>query len=241
MKKALHIISDIGLVEIIKRRQNRRIIVKSGNHQVCLRVSVPYYVSFDEALGFVHKNIDTIRNKLINLKSHSIIPAVINEGFNYKNAFFSVKIERVLPLSPKKEVELCQNGREYIIRVDEKLDLQNEKMQEKLLFYFEKIIRKEAKQYLPDRLKQLSALHNIPFHSVKINNARTRWGSCSSNNQINLTLKLMLLPAHLIDYVLLHELAHVVHKNHSPKFWAFLSSLTDDILQKRNELKKYNL
>lgn len=241
MKRALHNISDIGLVEITKRRQNRRIIVKSGNRQVCLKISIPYYVSYDEAIGFVCKNLVPIRDKLIAHKHLSIMPSVINEDFFYENAFFSVKVERVSEISLKKEVAVCQKGSLYIIRVSEKLDMLEKIMQEKLLLLFEKIVRKEAKLYLPIRLKQLSALHNIPFHSVKINNACTRWGSCSSKNLINLTMKLMLVPADLIDYVLLHELAHVVHKNHSTKFWTFLSGLAEGILLKKKELKKYNL
>lgn len=241
MKRAIHNISDIGLVEITKRRQNRRIIVKSGNHQVCLKISIPYYVSYDEAIGFVYKNIEPIRNKLIVHRHRSIMPSVISDDFFYENVFFSVKLEKVSEVFLKKEISVCQKGSLYIIQVTEKTDMLDKNIQEKLRLLFEKIVRKEAKLYLPVRLKQLSVLHNIPFHSVKINNARTRWGSCSSKNQINLTLKLMLVPTDLIDYVLLHELAHVVHKNHSVKFWTFLSGLTDDILLKKKELKKYNL
>ena len=56
---------------------------------------------------------------------------------------------------------------------------------------------------------------------------KSRWGSCTSENSINLNSWLVLLPDHLIDYVILHELVHTIHKNHSPEFWNYLDRLAD--------------
>lgn len=87
-------------------------------------------------------------------------------------------------------------------------------------------LRRQAKLLLPGRLNALAKLYGLPFSRVSINSARTRWGSCSSRKSINLSLYLMLLPSHLIDYVLLHELCHTREMNHGPRFWALLDSLT---------------
>ena len=62
---------------------------------------------------------------------------------------------------------------------------------------------------------------------MKINASTGRWGSCSARGDINLSLHLMLLPLHLIDYVLLHELCHTREMNHGPRFWALLDRMTD--------------
>ncbi len=100
--------------------------------------------------------------------------------------------------------------------------------------------RTRARAYLPGRLEELATQHGLKYKKLSIRNTRTRWGSCSHENNINLCIHLMKLPDELIDYVILHELTHTIHKNHSPRFWAKLSELLGQnakTIDKR--LKKY--
>lgn len=103
-------------------------------------------------------------------------------------------------------------------------------------------LRKKAKAYLPDRLRILADIHGFSYTSVSINKSRTRWGSCSSKKSINLSLYLILVPAHLIDYVLLHELCHTIHMNHGSEFWSLMDKVCNGkTMQFRKELKKLHI
>lgn len=86
-------------------------------------------------------------------------------------------------------------------------------------------LRRAAKADLPARLERLATRAGLRYEGVTIRAARSKWGSCTSRNTISLSLYLMRLPEHLRDFVLLHELCHTVHHNHSPRFYALLDSL----------------
>lgn len=104
----------------------------------------------------------------------------------------------------------------------------------------EEALRRRAKAILPPRLQMLSTKHNLPYKSVRINSSSGRWGSCSAQGSINLSYYLVLLPSHLVDYVLLHELAHTREMNHGEGFWTLLDRLTDGKARAlREELKGY--
>ena len=72
------------------------------------------------------------------------------------------------------------------------------------------------------RLDQFSSQYNLPYRRAAFRCQKTRWGSCSGQNNISLNINIAFLPAHLQDYILLHELCHIRHKNHSQRFWAQL-------------------
>lgn len=92
--------------------------------------------------------------------------------------------------------------------------------------YDEEELKRKALAWLPRRLEELAGKHGFVYTRVKISRSRGRWGSCSSKASINLSLFLMLLPEHLIDYVLLHELCHTREMNHGPRFWKLMDEVT---------------
>jgi len=77
----------------------------------------------------------------------------------------------------------------------------------------------KARKKLTNRLKNLAIQHGFTYNRVTIRNQKTRWGSCSSKNNISLNMNLVLLPDELVDYVILHELVHTKIHNHSKRFW----------------------
>ena len=101
-------------------------------------------------------------------------------------------------------------------------------------------LRKEAKSYLPRRLSFLAKEHGFSFTRSKITHSSSRWGSCSSSGTISLNIGMMNLPFELIDYVIIHELCHTRHMNHSTKFWDEVAKFDSHYKMHRNELKKYS-
>lgn len=103
------------------------------------------------------------------------------------------------------------------------------------------VTKQETRRILKERLDKLAQEHHFKFNRIFIRNQKTRWGSCSSKNNLSLNVKLLKLPQELIDYVLLHELLHTRIKNHSQQFWRALDELTGDAKLLDKKLKKYRI
>jgi len=88
------------------------------------------------------------------------------------------------------------------------------------------ILLLEARDILPGRVKELATYHGLGYSGVKIRRMKTRWGSCTAKNNINLNSWLVMLPEHLADYVILHELVHTRYRDHSKRFWDALDRIT---------------
>lgn len=101
----------------------------------------------------------------------------------------------------------------------------------------ERWYRKQASIHLPARLNQLAANLGVYPTKVTIRGQKSRWGSCSSRGHISLNWKLMVLHPELVDYVLIHELCHLRHMNHSPRFWAMVESAMPDYQVCRRRLR----
>ena len=95
-----------------------------------------------------------------------------------------------------------------------------------------------SRQRLPSWLRQLSEECGLPYLRVGIRSQKTRWGSCGSSGNINLNRHLMFLPPHLVRYVMIHELCHTVHLNHSRRYWALVRRFVPDIEECESELRQ---
>ena len=97
-----------------------------------------------------------------------------------------------------------------------------------------------ARQQLLPRLAELAHTHGFRYVRASVRKSRTRWGSCSTRGTISLSVFLVLLPPHLQDYVMLHELCHTREMNHGPRFHSLLSSLVQGReAQLRRELRQH--
>lgn len=96
--------------------------------------------------------------------------------------------------------------------------------------------RRKAKAELPPRLAELAVRHGFSYNRVAIKHNATNWGSCSAKSNINLNLNIVRLPKVLQDYVLLHELCHLRHQDHSHAFHLLLEHvLTDNVIRLMDE------
>lgn len=98
----------------------------------------------------------------------------------------------------------------------------------------------EAKRVLPSRLYSLAEKYGLRYNRCSVRDIHSRWGSCSGDGNISLSIYLVLLPDELIDYVLLHELCHTLEMNHGERFWAALDKLCGcNAKELRGRLKKH--
>ncbi len=101
----------------------------------------------------------------------------------------------------------------------------------------EKLLRKKAKSILPNKTRYYAKIMGLKYGRITITSAKTRFGSCSSKGNISYSFRLMKYPEAAIDYVVVHELAHLVELNHSPRFWAIIASVFPDYKARKKLLK----
>lgn len=202
-------------------------------------MTLPVRASESDALKF----INSIRTKLINkqgklekgLEKRNIL---INEQTRLQTLTFVVETKS----ADRKNIFFSLKNQVLRIEYPHGTDCGDSKTQ---VFFWNGIshfLRKEAKRLLPDRTKYLAGVHGFKVTDVKIQSSKTRWGSCSRAKSINLSLYLMLLPSHLIDYVILHELCHTKEMNHGDKFWEWMDKVTAGKSKElRKELKNYHM
>ena len=135
------------------------------------------------------------------------------------------------------EIEKFVSGLEDWI--NKKLLLQKKRQEKNLNADMHKDeLLKQARLCLPPLVERYSALMGLRPASVKITSAKTRFGSCSGKNSICFSWRLMDYPEPAIDYVGVHELAHIAHKNHGPQFWALVERYLPDYRARRAMLRE---
>ena len=102
----------------------------------------------------------------------------------------------------------------------------------------ERIYRQRAKERLRGRAAYFAPIMGVSYGSLRLSSAKTRWGSCSGKGNLNFHWKLILMPPEVLDYVVVHELAHLKEMNHSPRFWAVVEAVLPDYKERRQWLKE---
>lgn len=196
-----------------------------------LHVTTPPYRSITALLEAIAPFRERLRNVCSEVK-----PKPFDLNFSIEAECFRLKLKT----SPLKNFTVSMRDETVVIACPAHADFTTDRVQTLVKNAVMRAMRKKAEEYLPPLVQYWSSLFDLPYNKVTISKARSRWGSCSSKRDISLSFYLMLLPAHLMDYVILHELAHTREMNHGPKFWELLNQLTDGkALALRKELRMH--
>ncbi len=188
---------------------------------------------------FVFKNIEWLKKKLNALAQRKDEQIIFAPGCDF--------ITRSLQLVfvPKDVAGIrarLEDDKIVIYFNSASVDFNDEQVQSFISGFILKCLKREAEKYLINRARVLSEKTGLKFKSIKVGTAGTRLGSCSSRNDIILSARLMLLPDELIDYIILHEFSHIVHKNHSEKFHGLLNTLVNGKSKELNsQLRKQSI
>jgi len=225
-------VNGLGPVVLRRDRRARRLSLRVRLEQP-LTITIPYFVTEKAALAFLEANREWALKKILAMKNVKP-PTFIIDG----KQPIQTRTHR-LALKPVSSSEIRVAIQPGIINVlypsDQKVS--HPRIQEAIKWGLTAAYRIEAKQYLPQRVSDLAERHGFRFNRLFIKNLKSRWGSCSAANNINLNLQLMRLPDELIDYVILHELTHTHVKNHGPLFWQELERILPDAKKRRQQLK----
>lgn len=220
---------SIKIHKIIRSRRRSVALEITPNAQLVVRM--PRYASVAEAKKFIWEKRDWIEKKLQEagerIKKHAPKKFVAGEEFYYLGDKY--KLNTISCRDEKFCVSTIQFNNGFYL---------SKKSLAKARKLFINWYKKQAKINIPKRVEWHANLHKLKYNQIKITSATRRWGSCTSRSNLNFTWRLILLPLKIVDYVVAHELAHLVHHNHSKKFWAQVEKMLPDYKERRKWLKK---
>jgi predicted metal-dependent hydrolase len=215
-----------NLVTIYKHKAARSLKLSiASNGQV--RVSIPSWAPYKAGIDFAKSRQSWIEAHLPQAEIISPNQAIGKAHHIQFEANSSDKITTRI-----KQTEI-------IISHPLEMEYSDPRVQDKAKMASIKALKKQAEALLPQRLEGLANRDDFKYKSVSVKQLRSRWGSCDQDKNIILNLYLMQLPWSLIDYVLLHELAHTKVLKHGPQFWAEMETHLSGSKDLRKELRSY--
>lgn len=217
---------DLGFVKVLRNARAKNVIARhrDGGFQL----TVPSSLSESR----IRKAFDQLKPRLLAVEAKPILK--FDSTTSFRTFSFELNIE-------------VNNVRNYYVSLKDgylnivcpaSTDFEANETQLSIRSAIENAMRHEAKRLFGAMLREQANLHGFNFTDLKINKSRSRWGSCSSRKSINLSYYCLLLPEHLIKFVMLHELCHTIEMNHGEKFWQLLDSVTNNRAQQlTKELK----
>jgi predicted metal-dependent hydrolase len=194
-----------------------------------LRASLPVYAP----TFLVRRLVKSSREELRQLLSQAQPSVEYSDGMQIGKSH-----TLIVRSSTSSSAEVHRRGQQVIVSLPTHLSLQDSKVIREVRGNIIAALRVEAKSYLPKRLSFLAKKSDFNYQKVRFSHASGRWGSCTSEGTISLNIALMKLPFELIDYVLIHELAHTRHMNHSSEFWQVVEAGDPHYKSHRTALKQ---
>lgn len=202
-----------------------------------VRVSVPASISFEKAKEATKQRIEWIKSHLSKMQKAEDLFTVFKLDTKFQTRTHHLQLR----VSENEILKSTVRNNLIDVSIPQSNAVEDAEVQNEIRRAIERAWRKEAKEYLPKRVSDLANIHKFEFNKVSVKNSKTRWGSCSFDNSINLSLHLMRLPDYLVDYVILHELVHTKIKNHSRDFWQLLDLVSGNAKKLDREVKEYRI
>ena len=218
-------VAGIGPFRVQKRKgtRNMRIrISQDGN----VTISIPYWLPFSSGVDFAKSHIQWIEK---HRKPKKLLTEMSRVGMYHQIQFIEGKTLRVTLDSDL-----------VIVSVPSNLSILDDNVQLAAIRGAKKALIDES-AYLSEKLQEIANKYGFSFKSVSHKFMKSKWGSCSSHKIITLNYRLLDLPERLQEYVMVHELAHTIHMNHSSKFWDIVTEKIPDFKQRRADLKHFDL
>ena len=208
-----------------KRRKTISLHIKEGGEIV---IYAPYHTPQREIERFLEERRSWIVEKMSE-KEKSIRATekafIAGEKFLYLGESYPLEIEE----SNNRKVPLKLSFGKFILDKDHVGGARD---------LFIKWYKKEAEENLTERVDYCSNRLRLFPKGIRITSAKYRWGSCSRENRLSFSWRIIMAPLSVIDYVLIHELVHIKEKNHSKSFWSFVESIIPDYKEHRLWLKE---
>jgi predicted metal-dependent hydrolase len=239
MKKTVTEASELGLelvrnpsVELIRRKRQKHLRIRIKED--CIQVSAPHRVRLADMRAFAREKEYWIRKQWNKTQAREQqyreqLAQRQNELLLF-GQWREIKLTRISDSgAPTALLRKKKERIEFVHSPGESLTSELKKA-----FY-----RKQAKRWLPDRVRKLAERHGFTLDRVYVRDQKTKWGSCSSKTNISLNWRLICCPHSVIDYLILHECCHLVHMNHSPAFWNLVATVYPDYKQAEQWLREH--
>ncbi|MDS1008728.1 M48 family metallopeptidase [Clostridium sporogenes] len=210
----------------LKTKKRKTISIKIGKEFV-IEVTAPLRTNEYTIEQLLKKEEKWIIKKIKKLKEVEDF-----HGYYYLGQLYYLEIKEVKSLYFKLEV----NNNKFIIYINS--DILKDNREVIIKDNLEKFYKKQAIDVLKERTDYYSNILKVAPKNIVIKNQKTLWGSCSSKGNINYNYKIVMAPLEILDYIVVHELCHLVYMNHSKDFWDLVESIIPDWKKRRNWLKE---
>jgi hypothetical protein len=227
--------TEFGQIKVTFRRNSRNITIRVLP-DAKVQISAPARASATMVLGFLESRRDWARNAMEKFRNNGTKNTIFTPETEFKTREHTLELAK----APRGDVFVeVKNGKTRVV-VPMDNNWEEAQIQQLIRKAITETLRIEAHRYLPKKLNELVQKHGFSVKNLRIKNMKSRWGSCTSKTHMNLNLNLMLLPDHLIEHVLLHELCHTKVMNHGPEFHALMLQLNPMSKVYDREIRKYS-